>query len=561
MIKKSRLILFLILTVFVGFCLYLQYSQKMSILLTRLQIDYVPSELLSYNKLGEMFRHLKLVKIIPNNSDRFQQNSESSAGENIGPFQKRRQISDALLTLGEQHPMMEKVRNTLQGKKIQDNIVRISVITEDENLRGTKGIISNHNKHGKQWERLAYLAIFKGEELIEHSTAGIRLHGGKSRDPSLERHNFRLYFRKIYGKREISSDYFFPSTDLLRTLVVHYDGFADWPLNSVIASDVYKMAGVPTIEYFPVIFYLNEVDQGLYWVSPHLSKKYILKQYDLHKIFYQRYKGKQTASVYRNEVGILAYDYKVKLSERSVRKIVDLDELVNYFIAVTYSGNSDWNQGVAYRDAEKNSSIWRWIGWDVDLSFIDLYRKKSKKPERFVWQQEGLALLMKGKVKRIRFKRQLLLRRLFQEDPYFKDVFKTRYVHVLNHELGQKKLYTLFAKYEEILQSHNSEINPLLLDFFNNRHDFIRNELSQYFNFSSYWDVRVEGVNKQKIIVDGYPETTPYIGKYPEGMEITVGLPQNKRGGGHWLVNDRVVNSQDLKIAANQHMTIKYIEN
>ncbi|MBQ3870405.1 MAG: CotH kinase family protein [Clostridia bacterium] len=71
----------------------------------------------------------------------------------------------------------------------------VSLVTEESNLYGDTGIISNPQKSGKAWERPCHVEIFKndGERIISQD-AGIRVFGGSSR--GLPQKSFRIIARK-----------------------------------------------------------------------------------------------------------------------------------------------------------------------------------------------------------------------------------------------------------------------------------------------------------------------------------------------------------------------------
>lgn len=71
----------------------------------------------------------------------------------------------------------------------------VSLVTDNENLYGETGIITNYKGSGKAWERVCHVEIFSpdGTEVISQD-AGIRIFGGSSR--SVEQKSFRLVARK-----------------------------------------------------------------------------------------------------------------------------------------------------------------------------------------------------------------------------------------------------------------------------------------------------------------------------------------------------------------------------
>ncbi len=75
-----------------------------------------------------------------------------------------------------------------------DNVV-VSIVTDENNLYGSRGIIDNPTQSGKEWERPCHVEMFKGngEEIISQD-AGLRIYGGSSR--TLPQKSFRLVARK-----------------------------------------------------------------------------------------------------------------------------------------------------------------------------------------------------------------------------------------------------------------------------------------------------------------------------------------------------------------------------
>jgi len=551
-------LLALVLSLFAALLFFLQDHTPVAEKLKVLQVRHVPSELLSYNKLGELFHKMGATTIIPNHSFRYKQQFDQPEMENIGPFQKRRQISGALIGIGEEHELMRAAAANLK-KAVNDDNITISVVTEAENIDGEHGILTNYQQRGKKAERLAYAAIQKGDTLLQQSAVGFRLHGGTSRDPSLPKHSYRLYFRKIYGSQWLDVAEIFPKLAALRTLVVHDDIPDGWPLSNVIANDLYAMAGVNTTEYSQAEFILNGVDQGLVWLSPHLSKKYLRQKYNLESMHFHRYRGDKKNSVFWEDMDKLSTD--ATLTYEKVRGVIDIEGLMNYFIAVTFSGNTDWSQGVAFKDAKDDSSTWQWVAWDLDHCFTDWYASRSRNPEREVWQQEGLGLIFKEKLHRLGNSRLRLFRRLFIEDPSFEDYFIRRYVQILNHDLSPQQLAALYRKYEIILEKYDRESNPELLRFFQNRHGHIRYEMRHFFGLPEFQQLHVESDIIPEILVDSYPETLPYTGHYPGGMEVVVELPpKHDSQAGHWLVDGKKAAAGKVTISLQKKTTIRWVE-
>ncbi len=81
------------------------------------------------------------------------------------------------------------------GSKKTDAPYVVSIVTDNDNLYGEKGIITNYLNSGKDWERVCHVEIFdkNGEEVISQD-AGLRIFGGSSRSSAFK--SFRLVARR-----------------------------------------------------------------------------------------------------------------------------------------------------------------------------------------------------------------------------------------------------------------------------------------------------------------------------------------------------------------------------
>lgn len=553
-LRKRTVTLFLILFFFAVLCFGIQMYSPMVTLEDGLQVDHVPSELISYNKLGELFHKLGVIHPTTNHSKRYDQ-TETSLELEYNPFQKRRVVSDTFVQVGREDVLQQKALEVLEQAELKNGNLYVSLFTEEKNLVGPSGIKTNYLQRGKDWERLGFVAITRGEELLVKSGLGLRLHGGTSRVPSLPRHSYRVYFRKKYG-RESVEDVFFDKEDALRRLIVHCNIPESWPLNNLIANELYSMLGVKTVEYVPAKFFLNGKDQGLYWLSPHLNRDYILKRFGYKSVHMHSYRKDVGKDLYKTELVDLLFARQVPLSIESVSKLFNIDDLINYFIGVIYSGNSDWDQGVAFKDGSRDDSQWNWMAWDLDHSFIDLYVSKSSHPDRRVWEQQGFYILMRPKVMNfVTGSRKLLMRRLLDEDPDFLNLFLKRYVDAFNHQISPDRLQKLYNKYQGIVESYGQKMNPLLLEFFEYRQKYLEYEFKNYFNSPEFVDVVVEGEMKG-VVIDGYPEELPYHGRYPLGRNVQVNFGGQK-GQSEYQINGKKYSGELITAEVDGPLVIK----
>ncbi len=550
---RSFLRFSLILLCFLTFLVWVDWMMPQGNLKNFLQSSSVPSELLCYNKLGELFVRLGIIDFIPNDED------HDSTVKNVRPddppesfFSKRRKVSNVLITTNTGNNELQKLSQNIPAAAFMEEELIISIATNDESLHGEKGIITNYSSHGKKWERFSHVTIFKGNTKIFSSAAGLRLHGGKSRNPGQKFHSYRLYFRSKYGQREIPENLGVIPGSTIQTLVVHLNTPVNWPMNSVIANDLYRRLGSNTMSYLPAAFYLNGNYQGVYWISEHLSEKYLRKHLNTDTFVFFRYRTNDAfkKTEYKEELARFVYDYETPLLQENIQKHINIDDLTNFYIAVSFCGTTDWDQGVAYRLQDTEDSLWRWIVWDVDHSFIDWYGKNNTSPNYQHWKQKGLGLVLDRKRKMRDGIRNVLFRRLFKEDKKYRNYFLKRYTDALNHLLSEEQLSKLFTRYDEQARRMGlTGMNPGLEEFFIHRPHYMRSKLQRYIQSPAWKQLIVTTSDTVLLEIDGFRVQGNYKGYYPANRKASLTIPGKSHDIFlHWLVNKEIIPNQSIEI-------------
>ena len=125
-----------------------------------------------------------------------------------------------------------KTATYIKAKAGRFRTLVVSLVTEDKNLHGKKGIIDNPTKSGKEWERPCHVEIYKadGERVISQD-AGLCIFGGSSR--GLPQKSFRVIARrdgyydemKYNGNGSFDYPLFDNRTTLSGELLQRYDRF------------------------------------------------------------------------------------------------------------------------------------------------------------------------------------------------------------------------------------------------------------------------------------------------------------------------------------------------
>ena len=442
----------------------------------------------------------------------------------------------------------------------------LSIVTEDSNLyHPDSGIITNKTSRGRGWERPAYISYFESGKLRYAGMAGIRMHGGKVRLQMYN--NFRLYFRKEYGAGEFHPGILFGSkTEPLKRLVVRNTSWPPgWPFNNPLAYDIVRQIGAIAPETQLTVLYLNGIFDGIYFLTPHLSRTQ-LKSYFGHDNFdLYLFKKKNTADAKAFHIkNFWRYtNSRKRLIMDDVGKIIDLDNLTRHLFSFAFSGTTDYCQGAAVQDNSKKDGKLFWINWDMDHSFIDIsqtfFKKNKKKKE--IWEQIGWSLVYNKK--RRHCGRVRLFTRLVNEDPAFRERVITLTMDLLNHRVNKRFLNDRLQFYGNLLSSYgekNSLYIKKLDQFFQNRPFFLRKEMQELFGIGEIVRSEVNGPRHIRYEIDGYPEPDGYIGYYRKGKQIRIKIKNIKQGKfSHWLINEKKVLDYPLIYTLNQKTNIRAV--
>jgi hypothetical protein len=146
----------------------------------------------------------------------------------------------------------------------------LAIDVDDADLYSQEsGILKNFEGHGREWERVSLVRLYRQGKEVVNSFTGIRLHGG---GPGRAKGviNFRLYFRDQYGTPEVDSkDIFDRDIGAVKRLVVKQSEWEKWPLNSPIAYDIAHRLGALAPPTELVQLYLNGRHLGQYYLVPH----------------------------------------------------------------------------------------------------------------------------------------------------------------------------------------------------------------------------------------------------------------------------------------------------
>ncbi len=474
----------------------------------------------------------------------------------ISKYHKKQGNTQVELVSKNDQPLLKKLKlpNEQLAAISKNKISVLSIDVEEEDLYSEQhGILTNFNKHGRQWERLSFARFFRNGHNVFSNFSGIRLQGG---DPGRKKGliNFRLFFRDEYGKSMIEGQKLFDGmAGDIKRLAVKQSEWADWPLNSPIAYDVSREMGALAPPTELVLLYLNGKELGLYYIVPHLGEKQLKSMLPDDDYQYYRIRGAQHAadnhfiheSFWKNLAAVDSID------EEYASQFFDLDNLSRQLFSFIANATGDFCQGIALKGESPGSKMF-WYSWDMDHSYLDvpveIKKIKIKDGER--WEQRPSIsnfLFDDGDRQKSKCMRLVLFRRLVNEDPEFREKMKHLFSSIMNHQLTEEFITELLDKYQRNLRAISypggDEYIAILRDFFNYRELFLIEQMQTHFPAEAPVVCEVSS-DKYPIIIDGFTKNGPYEGTYFPGGTLTLGHKRDKDVR-YWLINGKKIEQSE----------------
>ena len=244
------------------------------------------------------------------------------------------------------------------------------------------GQIANYYQ---DWEFPSYLSYWENGEKIFIDTVGFRIKGRGSR--AKPNKSIGLYWRGKYGKgklkEQIFDNYPLEEFDRLRLRTGGSDGELTLIKDAFITRIMEGKTLFETASSKICVLYINEQYWGLYIIREMLNTHHFRNKYELDRDFidilqgFPDYPGVDdgTADQFVNEVLplFLYKDLSLDQNYEKVNELMDLDNMIDYFIAQTYIANVDWpGSNMKWWRSQNNTEFnkWKWVFFDVDFGFV-----------------------------------------------------------------------------------------------------------------------------------------------------------------------------------------------
>ena len=250
----------------------------------------------------------------------------------------------------------------------------VSMVMDNADLFGPKGIYSNPTARGDEWERAVSVEYFYPDEYTGPRegkgfaiNCGIQINGNFSRLTHQPKHSFRLVFKDKWGPAKLSfplfEDYDVTEFDTLLIGCGHNQGWATGIANSQFLRNRFcwdlegAVPGRAYVHSRSVHVYLNGLYWGLYDLNERPDEAFSASNFGGAKEEYDVFKGLQAGGStqaqlingVRNTWGelfaVAARDLTQPTNYAAIEALVDMDQFIDYMVGILYTADRDGPTG------------------------------------------------------------------------------------------------------------------------------------------------------------------------------------------------------------------------
>lgn len=138
-----------------------------------------------------------------------------------------------------------------------------------------------------------------------------------------------------------------------------------------MARTIKGQADVDFMDYRPVVVYINGEYYGLYDLREKICESYVSNRTGADEDTIDMIKGESilmsgSLTAYKELLQyVKTHDLSKQENYDHVASLVDVDELIDYWIAISFFGNTDTGNIKFYRE-RADGAKWRWVVFDQD---------------------------------------------------------------------------------------------------------------------------------------------------------------------------------------------------
>jgi hypothetical protein len=458
----------------------------------------------------------------------------------------------------------------------------ISLVSDQEALWDSVSGIYENSLRGL--DRLANIEFFEDRKQVVNQEVDIKISGNWAR--YFDQKAMVIAAKSKYGKSTMDyqffpnkRNYYFPS--ILLRAGGHPDKYLTTIRDGLGLSLSDEYSGIDHAGYRPTVVYLNGKYWGIYNIREKINADFIAsnnnldkKKFDLIQDSWLEVKNGDRKHYEKTLEFIKKCDKTKPSNYVKAKKIIDVNNFIDYTICELYVANIDWpNWNIKFWREKTDEAKWRWILIDLDFGF------GSGAKVDFNMIEFATSPFMSHKQKKTNPPRATVMLRKLLEFPEFRKDFIQRFAVSLNVIYSTERILTIVNKFTDekvnempahlnrwkssfypdpwtpglefsipsSMEEWDKNIN-LIRVFAKKRPDIIRKNLMKKFNIDG--TVKIKTVaNKGHIEIntinleEGTQEANYFI-KIPMKMEA---IPNLGHKFLYWMVNGRKDHSVNLE--------------
>ena len=331
--------------------------------------------------------------------------------------------------------------------------------------------------------------------------AGLKLFGGSTRGHAKK--SYELKFKKKYGKGKLEYHVFEDvDSSIFDSLVLRtgsQDEMGNYSKKALIrdivgTALVKEYTNVDVQAYIPIAMYLNGKYWGIYFIREKIDETLVANHYnvpaDKKKTDLLRIDGQVKSGSRTKYNKLISYISSHPMSNNTyydeVAKLVDIENLCDFWIAETWTANHDIVNVRFFSNPLIDNGKWKFIFYDLDSAFYNIDRNYY----RFSTSPSGMTsigystFLLRNLMKNSKFKKTYLERLSYN----LKNTWSTENVlkkidDVIN-EIGKDEIKRNYKRWNKSYSEWENNVN-FVRKFARERNKYMVSQAKSFFNLSS----------------------------------------------------------------------------
>ena len=227
------------------------------------------------------------------------------------------------------------------------------------------------------WEREVNIEMYEPDNTLAFNQgAGARIFGGFSK--GLPMKSLAILAKEKYGPKKFKYP-IFPNKPIEKynSFVLRSSGgdFNMTHFRDALLTDLTEPIDMDIQAYRPCVLYINGEYWGVHNIREKLNEHYLEENHGVNKdsVDLLKHRGDAQEGSTKQYNKLLAYLNKTSFESnekiRELNTMMDIDNYINYNQTEIYVDNGDAGGNIRYWREQKEGARWRWILFDLDLSF------------------------------------------------------------------------------------------------------------------------------------------------------------------------------------------------